>query len=95
VRNALSVATSRVFSNWKNVPWHLAHENAVESALQRSGSLTLEIQTVRANDLWGFIILHGALNPRPWGRIEIADTEALNNYQSTTIDKFRHELARH
>jgi hypothetical protein len=53
------------------------------------------IQTVCTNDLWGFIILHGALNPRPWGRIEIVDMEALNNYQSTTIDKFRHELARH
>jgi hypothetical protein len=52
------------------------------------------IQTIYPGDLNGLIILYGGGRPRPWGRIEIVDNEALQHYQSATIDNFRRNLSR-
>lgn len=47
------------------------------------------IQTVHAGDLEGFILIYGGFVRRPWGRIELADADAIKYYQSSTIDRFR------
>jgi len=52
-----------------------------------------EVQTIRLNDLSGFIVLYGGAVLRPWGQIAVLSNEALQHYQAT-IENFRRNLPR-
>ncbi len=52
-----------------------------------------QIQTIRLQNLDGFIVLYGGAVYRPWGSIAILSAEALKNYH-LTIENFRRNLPR-
>ena len=47
------------------------------------------IRTVRREHLDGLIILYAGGSPRPWGRIETLDDDAIKYYQDSTINPIR------
>jgi hypothetical protein len=53
------------------------------------------IQTIYMNEIFGFVILFGGIgSKRPWGKLEIPDSDTLKNYKSLALDHFRHQFPR-